>query len=291
MSDALAIDAKEASKLTKEEWREWTTTMWSIPNNSHSDHPAVFPREIPHRLVKMFSFVGETVLDPFAGTGTTAVAANAVGRDAVLYEQNPQFADVARAEIAKAALGGISAGGETRVEVGDSRDMSALEDGEVSLIVTSPPYWDKADYGGGRSDLGAIESYHHFLAEMKEVWAECFRVLRPGRKICIVTANVSQHTNHGLLMFPLAADFLAGARDVGFLPVAEIIWNKHGTGGKWGSGGAQRPIFGSYPYPPNLLFKTVHEHIIVLSKPGLGKTTGPKVRSYERLTSPLEIAE
>ncbi|MEO8527700.1 MAG: site-specific DNA-methyltransferase [Pseudolysinimonas sp.] len=286
MSDALALDAKEASKLTKEEWREWTTTMWSIANNSHGEHPAVFPREIPHRLVKMFSFFGETVLDPFAGTGTTAVAANAVGRDAVLYEQNARFA-----EIASTAVGSSEGSGTTRVITGDSRDMSALEDGSVDLIVTSPPYWDKAEYGGGESDLGAIESYYRFLEEMVEVWAECLRVLRPGRKLCIVTANVSQHTNHGLLMFPLAADFLAGTRSVGFLPVAEIIWNKHGTGGKWGSGGAQRPIFGSYPYPPNFLFKTVHEHIIVLSKPGLGKTTGPKVRSYERLTSPLELAE
>jgi DNA modification methylase len=286
MSDALALDAKEASKLTKEEWREWTTTMWSIPNNSHEEHPAVFPQEIPHRLVKMFSFVGETVLDPFGGTGTTAIAANAVGRDAILYEQNPRFA-----EIASKSLEDVGSKGSTRVVVGDSRDMSDLADGSIDLIVTSPPYWDKADYGGGSSDLGAVESYHHFLKEMEEVWAESLRVLRPGRKICIVTANVSQHTNHGLLMFPLAADFLSGARGVGFLPVAEIIWNKHGTGGKWGSSATQRPIFGSYPYPPNFLFKTVHEHIIVLSKPGHGKTTGPKVRSYERLTTPLEIAE
>lgn len=286
MSDALALDAKEASKLTKEEWREWTTTMWSIPNNSHAEHPAVFPLEIPHRLVKMFSFVGETVLDPFGGTGTTAVAANAVGRDAVLYEQNPRFA-----EIATEATDSASVPGMTRVINGDSRDMGELADNSVDLIVTSPPYWDKADYGGGSDDLGAIDSYHHFLAQMNEIWVESLRVLRPGRKLCIVTANVSQHTNHGLLMFPLAADFLAGARSSGFLPVAEIIWNKHGTGGKWGSSASQRPIFGSYPYPPNLLFKTVHEHIIVMSKPGSGKTTGPKVRSYERLTSPLEIAE
>lgn len=286
MSDALALNPKEASKLTKEEWREWTTTMWSIPNNSHGEHPAVFPLEIPHRLVKMFSFVGETVLDPFAGTGTTAVAANSVGRDAILYEQNSRFA-----EIATESAGAAGGAGRTRVVLGDSRKMSELPDGSVDLIVTSPPYWDKANYGGGDSDLGAIDSYHHFLAEMAEVWVECLRVLRPGRKLCIVTANVSQHTNHGLLMFPLAADFLSGARGSGFLPVAEIIWNKHGTGGKWGSSASQRPIFGSYPYPPNLLFKTVHEHIIVLSKPGTGKTTGPKVRSYERLTTPLEIAE
>lgn len=286
MSDALAISPKEASKLTVDEWREWTTTVWSIANNSHAEHPAVFPREIPHRLTKMFSFVGETVLDPFGGTGTTALAATAVGRRAELVEQNPQFAQVARD-----ALSHVADVDDYRITEGDSRDMGFIPDGAMDLIITSPPYWDKADYGGGSADLGAHSSYQLFLKEMRSIWDECFRVLRPGRKICIVTANVSQHTNHGLLMFPLAADFLLGARDAGFLPVGEVVWNKHGTGGKWGSSASQRPIFGSYPYPPNLLFKTVHEHILILSKPGAGKTTGPKVRSYERLMSPLELSD
>ena len=48
--------AKEKSKLTKEEWREYTKTVWHIANTSHKEHPAVFPIEIPRRLVKLFSF-------------------------------------------------------------------------------------------------------------------------------------------------------------------------------------------------------------------------------------------
>lgn len=286
MTDAVSITPKEASKLTVDEWREWTTTVWSVANNSHPDHPAVFPLELPHRLVKMFSFVGETVLDPFGGTGTTALAAGLNGRVGHAIEQNEEFV-----RIANEVLSSNGVAHSTEVFHGDSRQMSSHEDGSVGLIVTSPPYWDKADYGGGERDLGAHASYRSFLDEMDAVWRECFRVLAPGRKICIITANVSQHTNHGLLMFPLAADFLVGARNVGFLPVGEVIWNKHGTGGKWGSGGSQRPIFGSYPYPPNLLFKTVHEHILILAKPGSGKTSGPKVRSYDRLMAPLEIAD
>ena len=61
------------------------------------------------------------------------------------------------------------------------------------------------------------------------MFAECFRVLMPGRKLCLVTANVNQHTEHGLLTFPLAADFLNLLRDVGFVVVNEIIWSKDGT--------------------------------------------------------------
>ena len=94
-------------------------------------------------------------------------------------------------------------------------------------------------------------------------------LVMPGRKMCVVTANVNQHTDHGLLTFPLATDFAVLLRDIGFVMVNEIIWSKDGTGGKWGSYGAQRPIFGSYPYPPNFLFKNVHEYILIFAKPSL----------------------
>jgi DNA modification methylase len=80
---------KEKSKVTKEEWREYTKTVWQIANTSDPNHPAVFPVEIPRRLIKLFSFHGKTVLDPFAGTGTTAIAAIELGRHGVCVEQNP----------------------------------------------------------------------------------------------------------------------------------------------------------------------------------------------------------
>lgn len=99
----------------------------------------------------------------------------------------------------------------------------------------------------------------------------------------MVTANVNQQTDHGLLTFPLATDFAVQLRDIGFLMVNEIIWTKDGTGGRWGSHGAQRPIFGSYPYPPNLPFKNVHEYVLIFAKPGLEPRKGPKVRPYDDL--------
>jgi site-specific DNA-methyltransferase (adenine-specific) len=109
----------------------------------------------------------------------------------------------------------------------------------------------------------------------------------PGRKLCVVTANVNQHTDHGLLTFPLATDFAVLLRQIGFVMINEIIWSKDGTGGKWGSAGAQRPIFGSYPYPPNFLFKNVHEYILIFAKPPRTKTTGPKVQRYKMLVEGL----
>ena len=90
------IDPKELSKVTKEEWREYTKTVWQIANTSHDEHPAVFPIEIPSRLTKLFSFYGETILDPFAGSGTTAKAAIPLGRRVIYVDQNPLYLDMIR---------------------------------------------------------------------------------------------------------------------------------------------------------------------------------------------------
>lgn len=271
---------KALSQLTKEEWREYTKTVWSIANVSHELHPATFPVEIPKRLTKLFSFWGETVLDPFGGVGSTAVAALREGRRAVCVDQNPTFVDEMRARIAA----------EKSVEpelldarVGDSRNLSGIDDDSIDLIVTSPPYWDKADYGGEASDIGTAGSYVEFLAELRRVFEECYRVLRPGRKLCVVTANVNQMTDHGLLTFPLSTDIGIMLRELGLVMINEIIWSKDGTGGRWGSANGQRPIFGSYPYPPNFLFKNVHEYVIIFAKPSLTRSKSSKVRLYDEL--------
>lgn len=265
---------KEESKLTKEEWREYTKTVWHIANVTNPRHPAVFPEEIPHRLIKLFSFVGETVLDPFAGVGTTAMTALKLDRKAISVDINPDYVSLIRQSAQSA---------DSEVHEQDSRDLSFLADSSIDLVVTSPPYWNKADYGASTSNLGNLEGYRGFLSEMRSVFDEVYRVLRPGRKFCVVTANVNQHTDHGLLTFPLAADFTIQLRDAGFVMINELIWSKDRTGGRWGSAGVQRPIFGSYPYPPNFLFKNVHEYILVFAKPAVRPTTGPKVVNYDRL--------
>lgn len=278
----VSAEIKEKSKLTKEEWREYTKTVWHIANTTHRVHPAVFPVEIPHRLVKLFTFYGDTVLDPFAGTGVTAQAAIPLGRRAICVEHNPEYVEVIGTEC-----GGLQNGQPNhemlRVVHGDSRDLGFLDDSSVGLVVTSPPYWNKADYGDAPENLGSIGNYQQFFWEIRPVFEECYRVLQPGRKLCVVTANVNQHTDHGLLTFPLATDFTVLLRDVGFVMINEIIWSKDRTGGKWGSWGTQRPIFGSYPYPPNLLFKNVHEYVLIFAKPPKSKTRGPKVQPYAKL--------
>ena len=290
VTNKMSVDpvAKKKSKVTKDEWREYTKTVWSIANTSHADHPAVFPKEIPLRLTKLFSFYGETVLDPFAGTGTTARAVIPLGRHAICVDQNADYVRIIKKECGEFQNGHGPTFERLVARCGDSRKLNFIEDNSVGLVVTSPPYWNKADYGTSKCNLGKIERYSSFLEAIRPVFQECFRALIPGRKMCVVTANVNQHTDHGLLTFPLATDFAVLLRDTGFVMVNELIWSKDGTGGKWGSYGAQRPIFGSYPYPPNFLFKNVHEYILIFAKPALTKTKGPKVKIYSDLVAGME---
>lgn len=82
---------REASKLSPEEWNEYFTSHWTFSGARQDRHIAVFPKELPKRLIRMFSFSEDTVLDPFMGSGTTALAAANCGRNSIGYEINKSF--------------------------------------------------------------------------------------------------------------------------------------------------------------------------------------------------------
>jgi site-specific DNA-methyltransferase (adenine-specific) len=92
-------EIKEQSRMSVEEWNEFFAGHWNIPGERQNAHLAMFPEEIPRRLIRMFSFVGDTVLDPFLGSGTTCLAARNLGRNSIGYEINPDFADVIRQKL------------------------------------------------------------------------------------------------------------------------------------------------------------------------------------------------
>jgi len=77
--------------MTAEEWNTFFAGHWNFAGARQNGHIATFPEELPRRLIKMFSFVGEIILDPFAGSGTTLLAAKNLGRNSVGYEINPEF--------------------------------------------------------------------------------------------------------------------------------------------------------------------------------------------------------
>lgn len=85
------FEQKQLSAMTKAEWNTYFSSHWTFGGARQDGHIAVFPEELPTRLIKMFSFVGETVFDPFMGSGTTALAARNLGRNSIGYEINPEF--------------------------------------------------------------------------------------------------------------------------------------------------------------------------------------------------------
>jgi DNA modification methylase len=94
---------KDAAAMSRDEWKLWFSGHWDIAGARKKGHEAPFPDEVPRRLIRMFSFPGDTVLDPFLGTGTTARVALALGRYSVGYEIHPGFAAMARDAIASEA--------------------------------------------------------------------------------------------------------------------------------------------------------------------------------------------
>ena len=93
-------DQKDASHISTDDYMDLFCGEWNIPGKVRSVHPAPYPVEIPLRLIRMFSFVGDTVLDPFAGTGTTAEAAFKSGRNSVSVEIDPEYASLSAGRLA-----------------------------------------------------------------------------------------------------------------------------------------------------------------------------------------------
>ena len=92
-------EQKQKSILTNEEWSQYFSSHWNFNGVKQLEHIAMFPEELPKRLIKMFSFYGETVLDPFAGSGTTSLAAMHLDRNSIAYEINEAFIPVIQEKL------------------------------------------------------------------------------------------------------------------------------------------------------------------------------------------------
>ncbi len=87
-------EQKESSMIPKEDWNTLFSGHWNFPGTRQDGHIAMFPEELPSRLIRMFTFTGETVLDPFLGSGTTSLAARNLMRNSIGYEINSDFLPV-----------------------------------------------------------------------------------------------------------------------------------------------------------------------------------------------------
>jgi DNA modification methylase len=93
------IEQKQQSIMTAEEWNTFFAGHWNFGGAKQNGHIAVFPEELPRRLIKMFSFIGETILDPFTGSGTTSVAAKNLDRNSIGFEINHEFIPIIKEKL------------------------------------------------------------------------------------------------------------------------------------------------------------------------------------------------
>ncbi len=126
-------EQRRQSMIDKKEYGQWFQQFWNLPGASTKEHPAPFPLELAYRLVRMFSFAGDTVLDPFVGTGTTMLAAIRAARNSVGVDIEPVYCEMA---LRRLQTEGHMLFGETKIE----RLMAArLAPGSIQPISDTSP--------------------------------------------------------------------------------------------------------------------------------------------------------
>jgi DNA modification methylase len=168
-----------------------------------------------------------------------------------------------------------------KIIIGDSRKMIEVEDNSVDLVVTSPPYWHIKDYGVP-GQIGYGQSLHDYLKDLYRVWKECYRIIKPGRRLCI---NIGDQFARSIIygrykVIPLHAEFIAQCENIGFDYMGSIIWQKKTTMNT--TGGAN--VMGSYPYPPNGMVEIDYEYILIFKKPGKSEKVPKDVKEKSKLT-------
>lgn len=170
------------------------------------------------------------------------------------------------------------------LRLGDARDLSWVPDASVHLVVTSPPYWTLKEYAGSRGQMGDIEDYENFLDALDRVWAECFRVLAPGGRICCVVGDVCvpRRMAGRHYIMPLHADIQVRSRSLGFDCLTPILWHKIANGVTEAAGNGAG--FYGKPYQPGAVVKNDIEYVLFLRKGGAYRTPTPQQKALSMLT-------
>tara|TARA_B110000438_G_scaffold277356_1_gene299902 strand:+ start:738 stop:1655 length:918 start_codon:yes stop_codon:yes gene_type:complete len=159
-----------------------------------------------------------------------------------------------------------------KIFVGDSRNMSEVNDNSVALVVTSPPYYAGKEYELERGKEGVPASYVEYLQMLRDVLTECWRVLEPGGRIAVNVANLGRKPYRSL-----GADIVHILQDeIGFLLRGEIIWIK-------AEGASGSCAWGSFQSASNPVLRDVTERVIVASKLRLDRSLTRKQRKTKGL--------
>lgn len=177
-------------------WKEYdeilTDSLWIFPSRDNTgahtpEYHGNFIPQIPRQAMLRFTKRGESVLDAFAGLGTTLIEARRLGRNAVGIEINPDIADKARELVEREPN---PYGVNTRIIVGDSSDDETYRDlGNFQLLILHPPYWDIIKFSEIQGDLSNAPTIDDFLKTFDRVVKLAGRHLDRGRYLVLVIGD------------------------------------------------------------------------------------------------------
>ena len=160
----------------------------------------------------------------------------------------------------------------------DARDMSPVASNSVALVVTSPPYFAGKEYEESLGENGVPGSYFEYLSLLRDVFAECVRVLEPGGRIAVNVANLGRRPYRSL-----AGDVTEILQDLGLLLRGEVVWWK----GRAAGGSC---AWGTFQRPSNPVLRDVTERIVIASKGRFDRALTPRQRLDQGLPSTATIS-
>lgn len=179
-----------------------------------------------------------------------------------------------------------------RIICDDSRNLGKpgaaafVETESVHLVVTSPPYWNLKRYPSHDGQLGSIDEYERFLAELDRIWREAYRVLVPGGRMVVVVGDVnrSRKSFGRHVVMPLHAAIQEQCRRIGFDNLAPVFWYKIANAKFEAEGNSGR--FLGKPYEPNAVIKNDVEYILFQRKPGQYRSPSLVARVFSVIPQP-----
>lgn len=165
--------------------------------------------------------------------------------------------------------------------LGDSRNLSLIKDRSVHLIITSPPYWQLKDYGND-GQIGFHDSYESYINNLNAVWAECYRVLHDGCRLCInIGDQFARSVYYGRYkVIPIRTEIIRFCETLGMDYMGAVIWQKQTTMNTTGGGA----VMGSFPYPRNGILKIDYEFILIFKKQGKSPAPTAEQKKLSEMT-------
>lgn len=254
--------------MNGKQWIKNSISIWSDIKKSAEerqvDHPAIFPKMLPERLMQCFSHENDKILDPFAGSGSTLIAAKNMERYSLGIELSEKFKELYLSRPDRNTLFQDSEYEPEYINADSNDLLKHVDKEEIDLTITSPPYWDilnrnrtadkknSRNYSDSNIDLGNIESYEKFINSLKNIFEKVYKATKKGGYCIVVVMDIRKKDK----FFPFHMDLTTMMQEIKFELDDIIIWDRRAEYNNL------RPL--GYPY----VFRVnkTHEFIMIYKK-------------------------